>query len=126
MAPDQQPDRAMRWLGIAHIVFSTGVTVYALALLAPHWLWADPANDPLGISAAIVRGLTFYFALSAVFILIPGLVGGIGLIRGKALARKLVLLASVAMLPLLPIGTGFGGVSLALLLARRRSGGDAN
>jgi hypothetical protein len=61
------------------------------------------------------------FAMVALFYLLPGVVGGIGLLQGKAWGRVLLIVLSSLALLGVPIGTLFGAFALWILL-----GADAN
>jgi hypothetical protein len=55
------------------------------------------------------------FLILSVVYFIPGVVGGIGLLRGKASGRVVITILSVLMLLLIPVGTVLGGYTLWLL-----------
>jgi hypothetical protein len=59
----------------------------------------------------------FFLGLSTFFFL-PGLIGGLGLLRGKTWGRKTLIVVSFLLLPLFPVGTALGALSLWVLLNR--------
>jgi hypothetical protein len=56
------------------------------------------------------------FLAVAVIYLIPGFVGGLGLLRGQPWARIVIIVLSLPVLPLFPVGTALGGFGLWTLL----------
>lgn len=68
---------------------------------------------PLALQSSVSNQKTLQFIgppflIVACVWLIPGLIGGIGLLRAQSWARALLLLLSVLLLPLLPIGSVLG------------------
>jgi hypothetical protein len=61
------------------------------------------------------------FVMAAAFYLLPGIVGGLGLLQGKAWGRVLLIVLSSLTLLGIPVGTLFGAFALWVLL-----GADAN
>ena len=70
---------------------------------------------------AIVTVVGLIVAGFLVLTALPGIVGGIGLLRGKNWARVLVIFLSVLDLIDFPIGTAVGGYSLWVLLNNETS-----
>jgi len=68
----------------------------------------------------IVAGITFLvgttIALFVLLVAVPGIIGGIGLLRYKSWARYLVLVFSVLGLLDIPIGTAIGVYSIWVLV----------
>jgi hypothetical protein len=77
------------------------------------------SRDPSSGQALEVVGSGFV-AISAVYFL-PGLLAGIGLLRGKPWARTVLIVLSLLVILLFPVGTALGGFGLWVLLGR-----DAN
>lgn len=79
------------------------------------------SRDPRRERALALIG-PLYLALSA-FYFIPGLLGGLGLLRGKQWARTVIIALSVLGIPAFPVGTALGGFGLWVLLdpAAKRS-----
>jgi hypothetical protein len=75
------------------------------------------SRDENSAKALLTIGMPFLI-LSAIYF-IPGLVGGIGLLKGKPWARTVIIVLSVLVLLLIPVGTVFGGYALWVL---RRGG----
>ena len=67
-------------------------------------------TDPRSTEAFAWIG--FFFAIVAIFYLVPAVIGGLGLLRGKAWARVPVAIVSVLLLFAFPIGTLLGGYAL--------------
>jgi len=81
-----------------------------LVLITVGFSVREPEATPILLVVALVVGLTsFVFA-------IPGIIGGIGLIRYKNWARYLVMVLSVIDLFNVPVGTIAGGYTLWVLL----------
>jgi len=64
----------------------------------------------------IVIGITFFIATTVavwvILVSVPGIIGGIGLLRHKSWARYVVLVVSVLILLNVPLGTGIGVYSI--------------
>jgi len=58
------------------------------------------------------------FLAMAVLFFLPGLIGGVGLLRGKAWARAIIIVLSFLIVLLFPVGTALGGFGLWVLLGR--------
>lgn len=63
--------------------------------------------------------VSFLFLIAAVLILLPGLIGGIGLLRRRPWARIVILALSVLLVPQIPFGTALGAFGLWILLSRK-------
>jgi hypothetical protein len=74
------------------------------------------SRDPQRDSALLFVGPVF-LAMGVLFFL-PGLIGGLGLLRGKAWARAIIIILSILILLLFPVGTALGGFGLWVLLGR--------
>jgi len=59
-----------------------------------------------------VIGITLFIALWVILISVPGIIGGIWLLRHKSWARYVVLVVSVLILLNVPLGTGIGAYSI--------------
>jgi len=68
----------------------------------------------------LVIGITFFvgttIAVWVILVSVPGIVGGVGLLRHKAWARYMVLVLSVLALLNIPIGIGIGIYSIWVLV----------
>ncbi|GAA0315697.1 hypothetical protein GCM10009087_27720 [Sphingomonas oligophenolica] len=79
-------------------------------------------SDPRGPEALAWIG--FFFAIAAIFYLLPATIGGLGLLLGKPWARIPVAIVSVLLLFGFPIGTMLGGYALwAVVSTSVRAGG---
>ena len=85
----------------------------AIGLLACVVFWPAAGARPGGELA-----LLWPVLLMAAYA-VPGLAGGLGLLRGQAWARLLLVVLLVLMLPAVPIGTVFGAYGLWVLLGTR-------
>lgn len=98
---------ALIYLVMCGIALAVG-TVVLIGLL----LSRDPARD----SALLFVGPLF-LAMAVLFFL-PGVIGGVGLLRGKAWARAIIITLSFLIILLFPVGTALGGFGLWVLLGR--------
>lgn len=96
-------------LAWVHIVLgAAGLLVGALFCLQL-WLVPDWLAD-----FALAFAMPIVLILSTVWF-VPGLVGGIGLLRGRRWARIVIFLLSILMVFVVPIGTLLGGFSFVVL-----------
>ncbi len=100
----------LKMLAWGHIVFgAVGLGALGL-LLAGYAARPDPAYDDEMLLLGGGLGL-----LSLAYFL-PSLIGGIGLLRGRPLARVIIWCESAALALIVPVGTVLCGVSLWILL----------
>src|SRR5262245_52370435 len=101
--------RLLAWIYVVACGVSLAIgTVVMIGLL----LSRDPRRD----SALFFVGPVF-LAMALLFLL-PGLIGGVGLLRGKAWARTIIVALSFVIILLFPVGTALGGFGLWVLLGR--------
>lgn len=116
-----KPRRAIRVLAWTHIVIGAlGLPAGAFLCMLLQVLW-DPASRRMAEVAVP------YYLIASLVYLIPGIVGGVGLLRGQAGGWRLIAGLSVLYLPLVPLGTVLGGIGLWVLFARADpafAGGD--
>jgi hypothetical protein len=96
------------WLLGAVVVLAMAPIVFA-STAGPGAISGDP--DALAILTAIGSGLGLFFCGVGVFVAllaVPGIVGGIGVLRLKPWARYLVLILAVLDLFNIPVGTAVG------------------
>ena len=74
------------------------------------------SRDPQRHSALLFVGPLF-LAMAVLFFL-PGVIGGLGLLHGKAWARSIIIVLSFLILLAFPVGTALGGFGLWVLLGR--------
>jgi hypothetical protein len=98
-------------LGWVHVVLNGLLLAAGLLLCVALMLSADKGSR----AGEMILPL---FATMALWLLVPGLVGGIGLLYVQPWARILVIVLSVMHLFLIPIGTVLGGFGLWILLGR--------
>ncbi|MEL7589209.1 MAG: hypothetical protein AAGU19_21025 [Prolixibacteraceae bacterium] len=101
-------------VGVLYIVLSVlsflgAFTIYFLLRLIGNFADDHNANMVLSLIAQVL-------SVVLVVLAIPGLVGGIGLIKRKSWARILVLILSIINLLNFPIGTAIGIYSIRALL----------
>ena len=102
---------AIAWIhvGLASLGMMAGLAVFAA--IAP---WGFLSGDP---SAALVTSTVgTLIGGSLVAISLPGLVAGIGLLRGRPWARSVAVVVSALLLFQVPVGTVLGALSLYVLL----------
>jgi hypothetical protein len=99
--------RLLAWiyLVMCGIALAVGAVVLIGLLLS-----RDPQRD----SALLFVGPLF-LAMAALFFL-PGVIGGLGLLGGKAWARAIIITLSFLIIFLFPVGTALGGFGLWVLL----------
>jgi len=74
------------------------------------------SRDPESSNALLFVGPVFT-ALAVLFFL-PGLIGGLGLLRAKPWARTIIIVLSFLIVLAFPVGTALGGFGLWVLLGR--------
>ena len=111
-------DRRVRILGWAHVVFGGAGLMAGTIVCAGLWRSADSDS---GTALVYVAPL---FLVAAIGVLIPGLVGGIALLRQRPWARLVIIVVSVLLLFEFPIGTLLGGFGLWVLLSQRWANGQ--
>jgi hypothetical protein len=97
-------------LGWIHTALGGIGLIAGLALCAG--LWFSP--DDKSTEALLYVGPLF--SIMAVFMLLPALIGGIGLLRLRPWARILIIIISALEVLSFPIGTVLGGFGLWVLL----------
>jgi uncharacterized protein (DUF983 family) len=75
-------------------------------------LWLDPSSSSQN-ALQFVGPLLLFFAITA---LVPGLVGGIGLLYSRPWAKSVLWVPSIILLSLVPVGTAIGVYALWVLL----------
>jgi len=95
------------------ITGALGACFLFVIMLAPGILVNIIANEdiPLLVLSAIGTILSLFILLTS----IPGIIGGVALVNGKAWARIFVLILSVLILFNIPIGTAIGVYSIWVL-----------
>ena len=101
--------RLLAWIYVVMCGISLAIGIVVLIGLL---VSQDPQRD----SALLFIGPLF-LAMAVLFFL-PGLVGGLGLLRGEAWARAIIIILSFLILLLFPVGTALGGFGLWVLLGR--------
>lgn len=101
-------------LGVIWVAFSTlgllGALVALLAIVGGGMASGDPeAAKVTMIVGPIIGAVVVLFSL-------PGLIGGIGLMKYRGWARVLILILSFLALPSIPFGTALGAYGIWALL----------
>jgi hypothetical protein len=114
-------DRHISVVGVLHIGFGIlGILLAALLLIftiGPGVLIYSLEGEPLPLTILSVIGGSI--ALFMVILSLPGIVGGIGLLKFRPWARYLVMILGVIDLILVPIGTILGAYTLIILVDDR-------
>src|SRR4030095_14930107 len=106
--------RLLAWIYVVTCGISLGIGAVACIGLVL-------SRDPESRNALLFVGPVF-LALAVLFFM-PGLIGGLGLLRGKSWARPIIIVLSFLILLAFPVGTALGGFGLWVLLGR--DGGQA-
>ena len=103
----------IRILAVLHVLVASSALVAGFVFCAKTWLSTDPAS---------VETLQFFgpaFLLFGVPVLMPELVGGIGLLLLKPWARIVMIVVSAVYLIAFPYGTPVGAFGLGVLLSSK-------
>jgi hypothetical protein len=99
-------------LALVHIALSAaGLVVGGFVCLGLAQSEEPNAEAALGI-------VLWVFIVAQVFWLLPGLIGGLGLLWGQGWARRMIAMVSAVLLLLFPVGTVLGAGGLWVLLGR--------
>ncbi len=104
-------------LALFHIALALAGLVAGAILCVSFWL------VPGRFSNTILAFAIPIFLFFAIFLLLPGLAGGIALLLGKAWGRIVIFLLSGLMLFIVPVGTLVGGFGIWALLGDRAPAG---
>lgn len=98
-------------LGILGLLITA---VLLLALIAPGFfvLAEEGTAQPLGILSVVACGVGGFISILS----LPGIIGGLGLLRFRPWARYLVMILGVLQLFNVPIGTAVGAYTLWVLV----------
>jgi immunity protein 63 of polymorphic toxin system len=110
--------------GARHVTSRSRLLAYIYVVTCGAWLAIGLivciglmfSRDPSSRSALQVVGGRF-IAFS-IFYFLPGFLAGIGLLRGKQWARTVLVVLSLLVILLFPVGTALGGFGLWVLLGR--------
>ncbi len=106
-------NRKIKILGALHLILGGGGMA---ACMAAYLTWIKLASDAHSLKTAHTLGQMMF--MLSVFILLPSLVCGIGLLLKTSWARVLTMCWSVLLLLGIPVGTLLGGYGLWVLLKR--------
>jgi hypothetical protein len=102
----------VKLLGILHIIFGAMGVLSAFAILALASGIAEmlgmPANGSDAVFALPVFGIGVVIAILMLLISVPGVIGGIALVRHAHWARFFMIVISACELPNFPLGTALG------------------
>jgi hypothetical protein len=91
----------------------------ALGLLGGLWMLLTLARDASPLGQATFGWMTALVIPFALLILLPALIGGIGLALSRPWGKVPAMIASAVLLLLFPLGTVLGGVGLWVLITDR-------
>jgi hypothetical protein len=114
MPPTPRPT-ALTALAFWHFFVAAGFALgvlFLMVLCSIVWL-ENPGREALIASFFFMLAALAVAAIGAAFAIV-----GFGLLRGKSWARPGALVLAAVQLPLFPIGTAAGGLTLAYLLRR--------
>jgi hypothetical protein len=119
-----QTEKHITLLAILHIVYSSfgvlgGVLVFCILSWAGVFLQETtlvPGRAPID-AIAILSTVGFIIAVGLMLLAIPGIVGGIGLLRKKEWARILILIVGFLDLVRIPLGTALGIYTIWVLMS---------
>lgn len=107
---DEERQRHYRIAAIMHIVYACfGLLFGSIGALALFGLSAIPELNDTGIHQTVILQILAYAAIGITLVTtLPGLIGGIGVLKKRPWARILLLIVSVFDLFAFPIGTAIG------------------
>lgn len=100
-------------LGIATIVFHVLLALIIVIIIPTFVLAGLLAEDPIAVSIIGSVGVVLVVVILA--LALPGIIGGIGLLRHKSWARILVLIANTLHILSFPFGTALAAYSFWVL-----------
>lgn len=101
-------------LGSAHVILGGGGM---LACMAAYLQWLQSASDAHSLGTAHTLGQMMFMV--SVFVLLPSLVCGLGLLFNTSWGRVATIAWSLPLLWVIPVGSLLGGYGLWLLLSQR-------
>ena len=114
-------DRNRQLVGIGHIVLASCGILAATIVFVVLSLGGAISGDPLAIQ--VTGGVASVVAGILVLSSLPGLIGGVGVLRGSEWAKYLTVVVSVLNILAIPLGTAVGGYTLWAFFADRKSVG---
>jgi hypothetical protein len=107
-------------LGTVHLILGGGGM---LVCMAAYLCWLQIASDAHSLRTAHTLGQMMF--MFSVFVLLPSLICGLGLLFNTSWGRVATIVWSLPLLLVIPIGTLLGSYGLWLLLARKKSRAQA-
>ena len=109
--------------GLIHLVVAAAMFVWSAIATVMFGALLDRVPDPFTLMAIFH---VFYWGMAILAVVggVLGLFAGVALIRGQRSARNLAIVAGVASLPDIPVGTALGGYTLVALLPGRGDWSD--
>lgn len=117
-------EKHIRALAILHIVYSSlallaGLVVFLLLGGIGIALNNIPESEEMSVSvSSLVMFIGFVVGILLLVISLPGIIGGIGLLKHKEWARIVVLIVGFFDLLHIPVGTALGVYTLWVLFSR--------
>lgn len=103
-------------LALLHIALASAGLIAGISACVSFWL------IPGRFSNTVLAFAIPIFLFFAIFVLLPELAGGIGLLLGRAWGRVVIFLISIVMLFVVPIGTILGAFGFWVLLSEKHIG----
>lgn len=107
-------EKHLQLLGILHIVYHSIGIVAAVAMIMLFGSLACVVPDPF--ASSILGGIGTFVALFILCLSVPGLIGGIALLKRAPWSRILLLIVGVLNIIDIPLGTALGVYTLWVLL----------
>lgn len=117
-------DKHIRALAILHIVYGSlallaGLIVFLLLSGIGIALNNIPESEEMSVSvSSLVVFIGFLVGILLLIVSLPGIIGGIGLLRHKEWARIVILIVGFFDLLHIPVGTALGAYTLWVLFNR--------
>ncbi len=114
------PENHYRLVGILHLAW-VGIAILGLgasALLIAALGALPGVLDQVWLPLALTTAMGIVLAVVMMIVMIPSLIGGIGILRGKSWARNWLFVAAVLNLINFPLGTALGVYTLWVIWPR--------
>lgn len=99
-------DRHIRILGILTIIFHAILLPALLVIMTVFWGASVLADDPT--ASGVIGSVGIVVSVILLVLMLPGIIGGIGLLTRKSWARILVMIANAINIFSFPFGTALG------------------
>lgn len=99
-------DRHIKILGILTLIFHGLLIPALLVIVIVFWGASVLADDPT--ASGVIGGVGIIIAVILLVLMLPGIIGGIGLLTRKSWARIPVMIANAINIFSFPVGTALG------------------